>query len=303
MKNLVNSRLEQFIAQTQKSKRDFERVLNVANGTISNALKTNRSIGSDILYNIFYNFPELNSEWLYKGSGEMLLEDKTVTQNVTFPPETVTQTVTPVAILSQSPPKSVAILSQSPEWLSSSTKPHPKNINTDITLSSEVALQVLEDEGLRGRRVYISPEPAMASYPSSYTGEGGGGLEYFYMPFLSTKGLYACFLVQGKSMEEYILEGSWVICRLLEEQSQIRSGNLHLIATQSEGLLLKRVRKEPKIKNKGIICYSDNAQYLPFIVPHEDIIKVWVVEMFLQKEFPFLSERANKNLENFLDEL
>ncbi|GAB4129508.1 MAG: hypothetical protein Fur0027_14320 [Raineya sp.] len=175
--------------------------------------------------------------------------------------------------------------------------------NTDINFSGEKAIQLLENEGLTGRRVYISPEPATAGYLSSYINEGQGGLEWFYMPFLQANGLYACFRVQGRSMEEYVLEGSWVVCRLLEESWQVRSGNLHLIAAKSEGVLLKRIRQEPKIAKKGLICYSDNPQYLPFIVLNEEIQAIWAVEMFLQKEFPFTNEKASEVLEQYLKSL
>jgi hypothetical protein len=51
------------------------------------------------------------------------------------------------------------------------------------------------------------------------------------------------------------------------------------------------------------VCYSDNAKYLPFILKNEDIIKIWVVEAFIQREFLFASERAENNLFNFLDSL
>lgn len=49
-----------------------------------------------------------------------------------------------------------------------------KIVNTDIHFSEEKALETLENEGLRGRRVYISPEPASAGSLSSYITEGTG---------------------------------------------------------------------------------------------------------------------------------
>jgi phage repressor protein C with HTH and peptisase S24 domain len=175
--------------------------------------------------------------------------------------------------------------------------------NTDINFSGDKALQTLENEGLTGRRVYISPEPATAGYLNSYINEGQNSLEWFYMPFLQANGLYACFRVQGRSMEEYVLRGSWVVCRLLEEAWQVRSGNLHLVATKNEGVLLKRIRQEPKIIKKGLVCYSDNPQYLPFVVPNEEIQAIWAAEMFLQKEFPFTNEKASEALEQYLKTL
>lgn len=174
---------------------------------------------------------------------------------------------------------------------------------TDINFSEEKALQVLENEGLTGRRVYISPEPASAGYPSHYLTDSRESLDYFYMPFLKEKGLYAAFKVQGRSMEEYVQEGSWVVCRLIEEKHQIRSGNIYLVATQSDGVLLKRIRLEPKVREKGIICYSDNPHYTPFFVPNEDILAVWVVEIFMQREFPFQNEFAEQGLREYLQNL
>ncbi|MCS6821708.1 MAG: S24 family peptidase [Microscillaceae bacterium] len=174
---------------------------------------------------------------------------------------------------------------------------------TDINFSGERALQVLENEGLTGIKVYISPEPAMAGYLSHYLSEGNQNLDWFYMPFLQAKGLYACFQVQGRSMEEYILDGSWVIARFLEHEWQVRSGNLYLIATKTDGVLLKRIRQEPKTNQKSLVCYSDNPQYLPFTLPKEQVQAIWAVEMFLQKEFPFLSQEATDNLKKFVQSI
>jgi transcriptional regulator with XRE-family HTH domain len=234
----------------------------------------------------------VNSDWILFAEGGMIGDN-----NVEDFSEKYKNNTTPK---NESADKSAEFnADKSAEWLQLSTK----KTNTDINFSGEDALQLLKNEGFIGKKVYVSPEPAMASYPANYITEQEASLEHFYMPFLSGSGLYACFKVQGRSMEEYILTGSWVVCRLLEENWQIRSGNIHLIATQSEGLLLKRVRQEPKIKEKGIVCYSDNPQYLPFIIPNEEIIRIWSVELFLQREFPFTSQRAEDNLEVFLDNL
>lgn len=176
--------------------------------------------------------------------------------------------------------------------------------NTDINISSDEAIQVLKDEGLMGRKIWIAPEPAMAGTPSSYiSDENENNLPYFFLPFLKKNGLYACFQVQGRSMEEYILDGSWVVCRLLENDWQIRSGNIHLIATRSEGLLLKRIHIDDNLKQKGIICYSDNPRYTPFFLSNKEIMRIWSVEMFLRSEFYFSSERAEEQLWEYLDKI
>ncbi|KOY87873.1 hypothetical protein AD998_18585 [bacterium 336/3] len=177
----------------------------------------------------------------------------------------------------------------------------PTEYQKDI--SKTQALQALESEGLRGIKVYISPEPAMASYPTHYiTEEEEPHLEWFFMPFLRHKGIYAAFPVVGQSMQGCVNNGSWVICRLLEQNYQIRSGNIHLIATKTEGLVLKRVEINSKLK-KGIICYSDNHIYGPFILPYDEIVKVWAVEACLEQSFVFSSEKATIKLQEFIDEI
>jgi len=172
------------------------------------------------------------------------------------------------------------------------------------SVSHSQALQALENEGLRGIKVYISPEPAMASYPTHYITEEEDNmdLEWFFMPFLRHKGMYAAFPVVGQSMQGCVSNGSWVVCRLLEQNYQVRSGNIHLIATKTEGLVLKRIEVNTKLK-KGIICYSDNPVYGPFILPYDEIVRVWSVEACLEQSFAFNSEKATLKLQEFIESI
>ena len=80
----------------------------------------------------------------------------------------------------------------------------------------------------------------------------------------------------------------------------MRGGNIHLIATKSEGLVLKRI--ETSIPNT-IICYSDNHIYSPFTLPNDEIVRVWAVESCLEQSFSFNSEKATLKLENFIENL
>jgi len=104
-------------------------------------------------------------------------------------------------------------------------------------------------------------------------------------------------------LSRLVLQSCGYYSTKLKEAWQIRSDNIHLVATKSEGVLLKRLRIEPKLKDKGIICYSDNPHYLLFFVEKEEMLAIWAVEMFLQKEFPIANEDVWKNLKNCLDTL
>ena len=238
----------------------------------------------------------VNSEWILFGTGEMFApksdsKEESVGKSVGFSDKSVGKND---GLLSLTTKKE----EQKASWFMA----NPNIVNTDIHRVGAKMLQDIHNKGLSRTKVYMSLEPAMAGYPSSYITEGDGEVEHFYMPFLNPKGVYACFQVRGRSMEEYIKQGSYVICRLLEEESQVRSGNLHLVATQTEGVLLKRVRIEKKATN-GIILYSDNPNYIPFIMPHEDILRIWAVELFIQEDFGVVSTEVTENLNNFIANL
>lgn len=74
----VKSRLLEFVAYTQMSKRKFQEKIGVSNSYIQNI---SESIGADVMNRISIQFPELNINWLLTGNGEMLkgtVENNTV---------------------------------------------------------------------------------------------------------------------------------------------------------------------------------------------------------------------------------
>lgn len=76
----VKSRLLEFVAYTQMSKRKFQEKIGVSNSYIQNI---SESIGADVMNRISIQFPELNITWLLTGNGEMLKE--TVENNTVSP--------------------------------------------------------------------------------------------------------------------------------------------------------------------------------------------------------------------------
>lgn len=65
----VADRLKEYISYKKTTNAEFERTIGASNGYI-NSIR--RSIGVDKLEQIEHNFPELNTQWLLKGEGEML---------------------------------------------------------------------------------------------------------------------------------------------------------------------------------------------------------------------------------------
>ena len=65
----VQSRLMHFISSKRMSISDFERICDLSNGYVH---KIKNSVGKRGLCDIQRKFPELNTDWLLTGEGEML---------------------------------------------------------------------------------------------------------------------------------------------------------------------------------------------------------------------------------------
>lgn len=69
---MVAERLGKYIVFKGISYYAFENDLGVSRGSISKAVKENKSIGSNVLENILIKYSDLNVEWLLTGRGNML---------------------------------------------------------------------------------------------------------------------------------------------------------------------------------------------------------------------------------------
>jgi transcriptional regulator with XRE-family HTH domain len=65
-------RLKEFIDYKKLKVSTFEKKVGMSNASISKPLKSGGTIGADKLENIVQIFPELNTEWLLTGKGEMI---------------------------------------------------------------------------------------------------------------------------------------------------------------------------------------------------------------------------------------
>ncbi len=68
---MIAKRLGEYIEARGISYYAFENALRVSRGSISKAVKENKSIGSTVLENILTQYNDLNPEWLLIGNGPM----------------------------------------------------------------------------------------------------------------------------------------------------------------------------------------------------------------------------------------
>ena len=75
-------RIKQYLDYKGIRVRAFERVIGMSNGSFASQLKNDKTIGVDKLENILHQYPDINSEWLLKGNGDMLLYDTAIIMSV-----------------------------------------------------------------------------------------------------------------------------------------------------------------------------------------------------------------------------
>ena len=83
MKPLVLQRINELIDSYKLSKNAFANKINMEQTTVNNQLIGTRSVSIDLILNILLAFPEISSEWLMRGEGDMLKEEKA--DNVNLP--------------------------------------------------------------------------------------------------------------------------------------------------------------------------------------------------------------------------
>lgn len=78
---MVTEKLNEYITSKGISMYAFENSLGVSRGSISKAVKENKSIGSQVLENILSTYADLNPDWLLTGRGPMLRDGQTHKEN------------------------------------------------------------------------------------------------------------------------------------------------------------------------------------------------------------------------------
>ena len=73
---MILERLHDYLRHINLSFNKLEISLGVSHGSISNAWKHKKNIGSNVIENILITYPEISAEWLLRGKGEMFVNDK-----------------------------------------------------------------------------------------------------------------------------------------------------------------------------------------------------------------------------------
>ena len=220
--------------------------------------------GFDTLTDIFTRFPELSSEWLMRGEGEMFKKAADETAKET----------SQSASLSIQATTDVAGATPEGYWQGKSIRP----------------LAVTVDR-MGNDTILLVPIKAQAGYRQRYF-----DLEYikelssFTLPNFSS-GTYRAFEVEGDSMHPTIRHSDFVICSYVENWEHIRPRHVYVIVT-SEYVLVKRIvgslRRDVSSERAWVELESDNSYYnvSPFRLSTTDIREIWQVRGILTTQIP-----------------
>jgi repressor LexA len=93
--------------------------------------------------------------------------------------------------------------------------------------------------------------------------------EFYIIPKFANKHIDFMIEVEGSSMYPKYNSGDIVACTIIKESKFIQWNKTHVIATQEQGIIIKRIKKCSN--DECLTMVSDNASYDPFEVPKEDI--------------------------------
>ncbi len=125
------------------------------------------------------------------------------------------------------------------------------------------------------------PVKAAAGYLAGYSDpEYIDELNTFTLPMLAA-GTYRAFEIVGDSMLP-TPSGSVIIGEVTNSLEDVKSNQTYILVSRNEGIVYKRVMKNPKSKGK-ITLVSDNTAYQPYSVNAADILEIWKASLIIAR--------------------
>lgn len=127
--------------------------------------------------------------------------------------------------------------------------------------------------------------------------------------FLKKSATYLCVKIKGSSMAPTLLDGGYVIIRLLDrsEWAKMPDERVFVVASKEGKAYLKRVKN--RFKNGFIVLRSDNPDYIHFPsinLDANEINSIWEVEWYFTAKMPNMTDdlfERVRRLEDRLDDL
>lgn len=157
---------------------------------------------------------------------------------------------------------------------------------------------------LNEERFTVVPDKAAAGYTVGYGDPDFiEKLPVFDLPLPEFRHdrTYRVFQISGNSMEP-IPSGSYIICEYLADRKEIRYGEPHIVVTKNDGIVYKRIEKEPDSDQK-LILKSDNPEYRTYTINWMEIIEIWKAVGFISTQLPNAREVSRNKIQNLISDL
>ena len=129
--------------------------------------------------------------------------------------------------------------------------------------------------------IQFVPVKAAAGYLAGFADpEFIDELNTFTLPMLAP-GQYRAFEIIGDSMLP-TPSGSVIVGEKVDDLEGLKNSNTYIVVSRQEGIVYKRVMKNPKSKQK-LTLVSDNPIYQPYQVDAQDIVEVWQAQMVITR--------------------
>lgn len=205
-----------------------------------------KALSSDVLAKIITKYPEISSEWLLTGNGEML-KGEGATEVIKTPPVEI---IAPIKVEGRSL--------------------MPKVI-------------VLKDEDVEEERIPLVPVMAQAGYLQGYDDpQYIKELPMYNLPGMRN-GTFRIFQVEGLSMYPTLQSGSYVVGQFVEDWEHISDNRIYVVVS-TEGVIVKRVLNRIE-KYGSLYCKSDNRVFPHINVRLKDVKEIWECKMHLSFDF------------------
>jgi transcriptional regulator with XRE-family HTH domain len=129
--------------------------------------------------------------------------------------------------------------------------------------------------------IHFVPMKAAAGYLAGYADEEFiDELNTFTLPMLGS-GHFRAFEIIGDSMLP-TPSGSIIVGQKIDDLDEVKQNAAYIVLSRNEGIVYKRVSRNPKTKNK-LTLTSDNPSFQPYNINADDVLEIWQAQIVITK--------------------
>ncbi len=153
-------------------------------------------------------------------------------------------------------------------------------------------------------RFAVVPEKASAGYTAGYSDPDFiEQLPVFDLPLpeFRSGNSYRVFQIKGDSMLP-IPSGTYIIGEYVADAAALTYGEPHILVTESDGIVYKRIEEAPGAANK-LLLRSDNPAYKAYTVDWANVLEIWRAVGYIATCLPGKQEVSRHKIEHLIADL